>query len=313
MKIIPFNSTLKHDSKGVCAALGVFDGVHLGHQSVITQVLKDARQMDALPVVITFDKHPISVLNPVKAPPMIYPLEAKLSLLQQLGIEKVMLIPFNEKIASLSAPDFFEIISTNLFPLLSISMGAGFVFARNRTGNIKKLRDLAAKTETIVQEVDSVCIQGERISSSQIRKEIALGNLEKASQMLGRPYSIISNVVVGDQIGRTIGYPTANLSVIDRATPPAGVYAVTVLIENRQFHGCLNIGLRPTLGCSDPKLRVEVYILDFKEDIYGKTIEVIPLKRLRDEMKFASLDILRLQIAEDIKQAQSVFSEEEES
>ena len=108
MKIIPFNSTLKHDSKGVCAALGVFDGVHLGHQSVITQVLKDARQMDALPVVITFDKHPISVLNPVKAPPMIYPLEAKLSLLQQLGIEKVMLIPFNEKIASLSAPDFLR-------------------------------------------------------------------------------------------------------------------------------------------------------------------------------------------------------------
>lgn len=310
MQIIPFNSVLAHNSKGVCAALGVFDGVHLGHQSVIAQVLKDARQMGALPLVITFDRHPISVLNPAKAPQMIYPLEAKLSLLEQLGIEKVMLIPFNEKIASLSAPDFFKIISTNLFPLLSISMGTGFVFARNRTGNIKKLREMAVETRTIVQEVPSVCIHEERISSSQIRIEISRGNFEKASQMLGRPYSIISNVVVGDQIGRTIGYPTANLSVLDRAIPPTGVYAVTVLIGERQFQGCLNIGLRPTLGCSDPKPRVEVCILDFNEDIYGKTIEVIPLKRLRDEKKYSSLDALRLQIAQDIKQAQSVFSEE---
>ena len=290
--------------------MGVFDGVHLGHQSVIAQVLKDARQMGALPLVITFDRHPISVLNPAKAPQMIYPLEAKLSLLEQLGIEKVMLIPFNEKIASLSAPDFFKIISTNLFPLLSISMGTGFVFARNRTGNIKKLREMAVETGTIVQEVPSVCVHEEKISSSQIRIEISRGNFEKASQMLGRPYSIISNVVVGDQIGRTIGYPTANLSVLDRAIPPTGVYAVTVLIGERQFQGCLNIGLRPTLGCSDPKPRVEVCILDFNEDIYGKTIEVIPLKRLRDEKKYSSLDALRLQIAQDIKQAQSVFSEE---
>ncbi|NCC59408.1 MAG: bifunctional riboflavin kinase/FAD synthetase [Verrucomicrobiae bacterium] len=310
MQIIPFNSVLEHNSKGVCAALGVFDGVHLGHQSVIAQVLKDARQMRALPLVITFDKHPISVLNPAKAPQMIYPLEAKLSLLEKLGIEKVMLIPFNEKIASLSAPDFFKIISTNLFPLLSISMGTGFVFARNRTGNIKKLREMAVETGTIVQEVPSVCVQEEKISSSQIRIEISRGNFEKASQMLGRPYSIISNVVVGDQIGRTIGYPTANLSVVDRAIPPTGVYAVTALIGERQFQGCMNIGLRPTLGCSDPKPRVEVCILNFNEDIYGKTIEVIPLKRLRDEKKFASLDTLRLQIAQDIKLAQSVFSEE---
>lgn len=310
MQIIPFNSVLEHNFKGVCAALGVFDGVHLGHQSVIAQVLKDARQMRALPLVITFDKHPISVLNPAKAPQMIYPLEAKLSLLEQLGIEKVMLIPFNEKIASLSAPDFFKIISTNLFPLLSISMGTGFVFARNRTGNIKKLREMAVETGTIVQEVPSVCVHEEKISSSQIRIEISRGNFEKASQMLGRPYSIISNVVVGDQIGRTIGYPTANLSVVDRAIPPTGVYAVTVLIGERQFQGCMNIGLRPTLGCSDPKPRVEVCILNFNEDLYGKTIEVIPLKRLRDEKKFASLDTLRLQIAQDIKQAQSVFSEE---
>ncbi len=310
MQIIPFNSVLEHNSKGVCAALGVFDGVHLGHQSVIAQVLKDARQMRALPLVITFDKHPISVLNPAKAPQMIYPLEAKLSLLEQMGIEKVMLIPFNEKIASLSAPDFFKIISANLFPLLSISMGTGFVFARNRTGNIKKLREMAVETGTIVQEVPSVCVQEEKISSSQIRIEISRGNFEKASQMLGRPYSIIANVVVGDQIGRTIGYPTANLSVVDRAIPPTGVYAVTVLIGDRQFQGCMNIGLRPTLGCSDPKPRVEVCILNFNEDIYGKTMEVIPLKRLRDEKKFASLDTLRLQIAQDIKQAQSVFSEE---
>mgnify|MGYP003829809505 FL=1 len=300
---------LEHNSKGVCAALGVFDGVHLGHQGVIAQVLEDARQMGALPLVITFDKHPISVLDPGKAPQMIYPLEAKLSLLERFGIEKVMLIPFNEKIAALSAPDFFKIISTNLFPLLSISMGTGFVFARNRTGNIKKLRELAAETQTIVREVPSVCIHEEKISSSQIRTEISRGNFEKASQMLGRSYSIISNVVVGDQIGRTIGYPTANLSVVDRAIPPRGVYAVTVLIGERQFQGCLNIGLRPTLGCSDPKLRVEVCILNFKEDIYGKTIEVIPLKRLRDEKKFSSLDVLKLQIAQDIKQAQSVFSE----
>jgi len=309
MQIIPFNSVLEHNSKGVCAALGVFDGVHLGHQGVIAQVLEDARQMGALPLVITFDKHPISVLDPGKAPQMIYPLEAKLSLLERFGIEKVMLIPFNEKIAALSAPDFFKIISTNLFPLLSISMGTGFVFARNRTGNIKKLRELAAETQTIVREVPSVCIHEEKISSSQIRTEISRGNFEKASQMLGRSYSIISNVVVGDQIGRTIGYPTANLSVVDRAIPPRGVYAVTVLIGERQFQGCLNIGLRPTLGCSDPKLRVEVCILNFKEDIYGKTIEVIPLKRLRDEKKFSSLDVLKLQIAQDIKQAQSVFSE----
>ena len=287
----------------------MFDGVHLGHQGVIAQVLEDARQMGALPLVITFDKHPISVLDPGKAPQMIYPLEAKLSLLERFGIEKVMLIPFNEKIAALSAPDFFKIISTNLFPLLSISMGTGFVFARNRTGNIKKLRELAAETQTIVREVPSVCIHEEKISSSQIRTEISRGNFEKASQMLGRSYSIISNVVVGDQIGRTIGYPTANLSVVDRAIPPRGVYAVTVLIGERQFQGCLNIGLRPTLGCSDPKLRVEVCILNFKEDIYGKTIEVIPLKRLRDEKKFSSLDVLKLQIAQDIKQAQSVFSE----
>ena len=311
MQVIPFNRVYQHQAKGICAAIGVFDGVHRGHQEVIHQLLNDAHRRDAIPVVITFDKHPISVLNSEHAPKMIYSLETKLEILERYGVETVALIPFDSQIAQLSAEEFFEIISKSLSPLMTLCMGTGFVFARARSGNIEKLRELASAhisgQVTWVHEISSVCSGGLRISSTRIRGEILKGNLSEVSSMLGREYSLISEVEQGDKIGRTIGFPTANLKIAGRAIPPSGVYAVKVRTGMGEFKGCLNIGIRPTLNRLQPELRAEVHLLDFKGDLYGKTIEVIPVKRLRDEKKFSSEEELRKQIAADVLEVHTVF------
>lgn len=311
MQQILFNRRFEHHAKGVCAAIGMFDGVHLGHQGVVKQVLEDAKKMDAIPVVITFDKHPVSILNPLRAPRLIYPLDVKLRLLESYGIAATMLIPFSEKISNYSAEYFFKVISTNLYPLLSISMGTSFSFAKNRSGNAEKIREIIALNpdipQTQVHEITSICCEDTRISSTRIREDIRLGNLDQVKEMLGRPFSIISKVIPGNQIGRTINFPTANLDVRGRVIPPIGVYASKVVLDNRLFTGCFNIGLRPTLGCCAPELRAEVHILDFNEDIYGKTIEVFPVARLRDEEKFASLDELKQQICCDVEQTRALI------
>lgn len=317
MRFFPFQSALKKDDsldeKGFCAAIGVFDGIHKGHQTVIKQVLEDADKMGAMPVVITFDRHPASILAPDKTPKIIYPLEHKLRLFEQYGIENIMLIPFDLKTANLEAIDFYNIINSVLHPLRSICVGEGFVFARNRSGNVEKLKELAESShraeelKTLIRAIPPVRYADERISSTRIRTEILQGNLRSASEMLGRAYSIVSKVIKGDQLGRTIGFPTANLDIQGRAIPPCGVYSVSVLIDGQKFAGALNIGFRPTVAKVEPELRAEVHISNFSEDIYEKTIEVIPLEKIRDEKNFSSLDILKKQLQEDTAKCESIF------
>lgn len=317
MRFFPFQSAQEKDDfsdkKGFCAAIGVFDGIHKGHQTVIKQVLEDADKMDAKPVVITFDRHPASILVPEKSPKIIYPLEHKLKLFEQYGIGNIMLIPFDLKTANLEARDFYGIIYSALYPLRSICVGEGFVFARNRSGNVEKLRELAKTTcrtdefKTLVRAIPPVRYAEERISSTRIRGEILQGNLVSVTEMLGRAYSIVAKVIKGDQLGRTIGFPTANLNIQGRAIPPCGVYGVSVLIDGQKFAGALNIGFRPTVAKVEPELRAEVHISNFDEDIYEKTIEVIPLEKIRDEQKFSSLNILKKQLQDDTKKCESIF------
>lgn len=308
----PERYVLSHP-QGVCAAIGVFDGLHLGHQRVLEQVLADAKKFGAVPAVITFDRHPISILNPIMTPKAIYPLETKLKLFKSYGIECVMLIPFREKISNLDAEDFFRVIATQLAPLKSISIGADFNFARHRSGNAQKIREIVSEHpeqyDTIVHEVAPVCDdQKKRISSTRIREEIRLGNLDIVEKMLGRPFSIISKIIEGDRIGRTLGFPTANLNIERRAIPPIGVYATKVVLDGKAYRGALDIGLRPTLGCCAPEMRCEVHILDFQGDVYDRDIEVFPVKRLRDETRFPSMEDLIRQIRADVAETRECVS-----
>jgi len=303
MQVISFdpNNARPCVSGGCSVAIGVFDAMHLGHRRIIQDTLKTAFQFQASPVAITFERHPAVVLNPDKAPGMIYPLWYRLKILEDWGIQKVLIISFTKEIAQLTPVAFYQAISKILSPLKTITVGHNFTFARNRSGNVQSLKALGETTQTTIHEIPPITLDGQRISSTQIRGLIQSGNLLVVSRLLGRPYRIVSQIVKGDQIGRTIGVPTANLDIFQRSIPPNGVYAARAELNGVIYSGCLNIGLRPTLGNPKPQQRAELHILDFDRDIYGRQINVEIVEKLRDEKKFASLEELRRQIDIDIQ------------
>ena len=305
MKVIgsprEFNS-----GRRVCLAIGFFDGVHLGHQQIIRQTITDARQHDASPVVLTFDRHPNSVVAPAHAPPLIYSLPQKIRTIRRLGPEALLLIPFDQEFSRQTGEAFVRALATQFGALQSVCVGADFAFGHRRTGNVPLLKELGSELGFSVHGLAAVSLNGKAISSTRIRERIQLGDLDATGQMLGRAYSILSRVVEGDKLGRTLGFPTANLDIAGLVLPPCGVYTATVEAEGQCHHAVLNIGRRPTLNNPNPPLRFETHLLDFAGDLYGREIEVTPVRKLRDEQKFSSLTELKAQIARDIQLARSL-------
>jgi len=296
MKIIRAANELKPGSKKICVAIGVFDGVHLGHQQIIRQTISDARQHDAIAVVLTFDRHPNSIVAPDRVPPLIYSLPQKLRAIELPGTDALLLIQFEKFIRSLA---------NDLGKIHSVCVGADFIFGHKRSGNVALLKELGTELNFSVHGLAAVSLDGQVVSSTRIRETVRAGDFDAASQMLGRPYAISGCVVEGDRLGRQLGFPTANLDATNLILPPNGVYSGCTKFKGQLYRVALNIGLRPTVASAKPQLRVEAHLLDFDGNLYGAELEVEIGEKLRDEQKFASATELREQIAHDIAQVRA--------
>lgn len=283
-------------------AMGVFDGVHIGHQKVVRAAVDAAREDGGLAGVLTFDPHPIRVLAPHVAPRRILAsLNHKRELLADLGVGLLVVIPFTREFAGMEASGFLDALSGNARDLRSLSMGEDWKFGKGRRGDTALLRDFGERNGIQISTVPAVMLDGERVSSTRIRQAIRDGNLDAAAAMLGRPYTVLGTVVEGRKLGRELGFPTANLRVHNEQLPCDGVWAVRCELDDGTLRcGAGNLGLRPTVEGADPRRMLEIHLLDFDGDIYGREMEVTFLQMVREEKKFESLDALRAQIAEDV-------------
>jgi len=300
MKIIHAAHELRPGSRRVCLAIGVFDGVHLGHQQIIRQTFADARQHDAVALVLTFDRHPNAIVAPGHVPPLIYSLPQKLRAIGSLGADHLLLVRFDKEFSEQSGEAFVRGLVRDLGSIQSICVGADFVFGHQRSGDVALLKKLGGEIGFTVHGLAAVSLDDRVVSSTRIREAIRAGNLDGASQMLGRPYAMTGRVIGGDKLGRQLGFPTANLVVAGLVLPPNGVYSGCVKLEGRLYRAALNIGFRPTVASATLQLCVEAHLLDFDGDLYGLELEVEPGVKLRDEKKFASPEELRGQIQRDV-------------
>lgn len=290
-------------------ALGVFDGVHVGHQAVIARAVDAAAREGGLAGLLTFDPHPIRVIAPNKAPKnLLETLGHKARVVGDLGVQLFIPLHFDEQVAKMEAAEFMARLTAA--PVRTIAVGEDWRFGHHRSGDVTFLEQEGQRRNFKLEAVAPVMHDGDRISSTRIRQAIRDGNLNAAEQMLGRPYTVSGRVVEGQKIGRTIGFPTANLSTGDAQLPPDGVWGVRALLpDGRSQTGIANLGLRPTLDGTHRAL--EVHLFDFCEDLYGNELEIRFHNHLRREIKFPSLDALRLQIQRDAEEAREIFSSDE--
>lgn len=307
MRIIGAASELKPDNRKVCLAIGFFDGVHLGHQQIIRQTISDARQQEALAVVVTFDQHPATVVAPKRVPPLIYSLQQKLRVIESLGVDALLLIHFDRAFSEQSGEAFVRGLARDFGLVQSLCVGSAFTFGHKRGGNIALLKTLGTELHFTVHGMAAVSLDGKVVSSTRIRETIQAGDMDAAGQMLGRAYSLSGQIVRGDQFGHQLGFPTANLDASGLLLPPHGVYTVHAQIKGQTYRAVVNIGSRPTLKNPEPQIRVEAHLLDFKGEIYGEEMEITFLEKLRDEKKFPSLAALKEQIGRDIEDARTRF------
>jgi riboflavin kinase/FMN adenylyltransferase len=289
-------------------AIGVFDGVHLGHQAVISTSAKHAEENDGTAVVVTFDPHPVKVLRPGNAPHLITATQHKIALIRDLGVRHLLVLHFDHAFAATSPEDFVRQLVESAKPLRQICVGHEWAFGKGRSGNLALLKKLGQAQGFDVIGVEAVKVNGEVVSSTAIRRAIEEGNLVKATQMLGREYTILGTVVRGEQLGRKLGFPTANLSAHSEQFPPNGVYVTEARLGETLYRGVANLGFRPTVASGKPERLLELHLFDLDREIYGEEMEVRFLRYLRPEQKFANVEELRTQIAADVEQARESFS-----
>jgi len=286
--------------------LGVFDGLHLGHQLIMTTVAERARAVSAVPTVITFDPHPRAVLHPESAPPLLQTFDQKIEGFGVLGIEQTIVVRFTREFSNIRAEDFLREFVFDRLHAKEVYLGKGFAFGHNREGNIELLKRMGGELGFVAGEVPEVRIRGCRVSSSKIRQLLAAGNVNLARRLLGRPYGVEGRVERGSERGHKLGFPTANLHPHNRVIPRNGVYVTGTLIDGQWRRSVTNVGLRPTFAdATEPS--VETFVMNWDGDLYGDVVRVRFLYRLRDERKFSSIDELKTQIARDVERANSYF------
>jgi riboflavin kinase/FMN adenylyltransferase len=288
-------------------AIGVFDGVHLGHQAVLGRALEDARKAGGTAVAVTFDPHPVRVLRPEQAPRLLTSTPHKLRLIREFGFEHILLIRFDQAFAATEPADFIRELAAAAHPLREICVGFEWSFGKRRAGNLALLDRLGDELGFAEVGVPTVEVEGEIVSSTLIRRAVETGDLARAARLLGREFTILGTVVEGEQLGRKIGFPTANLSAHNEQFPPDGVYAVEARRGSQRLGGVVNIGVRPTIRHATGERVFEVHLFDFAESIYGEDLEISFRGFLRPEQKFPSLEALKTQIALDAAEARGVL------
>ena len=314
MRIIHDLKNIKKTRKPIIAAAGFFDGIHLGHQKVIKTAITEADRNNGQAWVITFQKHPMRILNPEAAPPILTATEHKLQILKSLNIDGCIMLPFNHKIAQ-TPPEFFvQQLLESSPPLSGLVVGQNWHFGNKGKGNSRMISRIIKGSPLHLSIVRPRIWKGETISSTRIRTAVQRGNIENATAMLGRPFSIIGTVQHGSGIGHSLGFPTANLDAHHEVLPPFGVYATRMLINRpdtknkKLYNGILNFGTRPTFTEDNPKKPIlELHIFDFKQNLYGTDIEIFFIAKIRNEKKFNSINALRKQISTDVTKAETIL------
>jgi riboflavin kinase/FMN adenylyltransferase len=295
--------------RSVCLTLGIFDGLHLGHQKIIRRVIEKANHLGGTSCVVTFDPHPREVLSPEAAPDLLTATEKKSQLIEKLGVEALCLIRFTPEFANIEARAFVRDFLIKTLRIKAIVVGYDWRFGKDRKGDVHLLREMNEGNGYDVEQVDRIEVDGQPVSSTLIRGLVLEGNLRRAAKYLGRRYSITGTIVAGSRMGREIGFPTANIEPHHEAVPPNGIYAVWVDIGDTRKPGTLNIGYRPTVS-TEKKKTVEVHIMDFYHDIYDQEIEVTFVEKLREEKKFPSIGALAEQIKKDVERARNILVEQ---
>jgi riboflavin kinase/FMN adenylyltransferase len=284
-------------------AIGVFDGLHLGHQAVIGRALESSRETGGSAVVVTFDPHPVRVLRPEKAPRLLTSTRHKVKLIEKLGVDAVLLLEFNLEFSKTPPESFIEKLVRAANRLSQICVGQEWTFGANRSGSIRLLEELAPKLGFQVASVPPVLIGERVVSSTLIRSAVECGDLESAAKYLGRDFTILGTVTEGRQLGRRLGFPTANLRAHNELFPPNGVYIAKAFYRGSQYGGVVNIGVRPTIENETGERILELHLFDFDEQIYGEDIEVAFFEYLRPEQKFSGVEELQAQIQRDVEKA----------
>jgi riboflavin kinase / FMN adenylyltransferase len=309
MQILRSIPELSRLSRPLFLAIGVFDGVHRGHQAVISTSAEHAHLANGTPVVVTFNPHPMKVLRPMEAPHLLTATQHKIKLIRALGVQHLLVIKFDTTFAATTPEDFVQKLVRHSKPLREICVGHEWSFGKGRRGNLALLRKLGAQFDFDVVGIPAVTLgNGELVSSTAIRHAIEAGDLAKAAEMLGREYTILGTVVRGDHLGKKIGFPTANLSAHSEQFPPSGVYFAQATLNGVIYPGVVNLGHRPTVSSGKSDRVLEIHLLDFDHDIYGKDVEVRFVRYLRPEQKFENLDALARQIEFDVQQARQLSS-----
>jgi riboflavin kinase/FMN adenylyltransferase len=285
--------------KSACLALGFFDGVHPGHEVVIHKAVERARELGAVPAIVTFKEHPRS-LTLGKSPPLLTLIDRRLELFQELGVQAALVLSFTEELCRLDPEDYVRSVLVECMGAKSLSVGFNHRFGRNRIGDPELLRNLGLKFGYDVHVAPEIVVDGAPVSSSRIREAITHGRMEEATALLARPYAIGGVIEHGDGRGKTIGFPTANINVPEeQVMPEIGVYACAVRMpDGTRLPAVVNIGRRPTFGDTSP-VTTEVHVLDFDGDLYDKQLSIELLHYVRSEKKFSGIDELKEQIAKD--------------
>jgi len=307
MQVIRGLHNLRSEHRGCVATIGNFDGVHLGHQAVFRHLREQSQELGLPTTVVTFEPQPMEFFSPESAPARLTRMREKLNAIAEAGIDRVVLLEFGAKLASMEAGEFVQRLLVQGLDVRYLFVGDDFRFGKGRSGDIGMLRTVGKEHDFAVENMNSFVVGEERVSSTLIREALAKGELETASHYLGRPYRICGRVAHGDERGRSIGFPTANINLHRKVSPLHGVYAVRVGgVRDEQLPGVANIGNRPTVK-GDNRHLLEVHIFDFAGEIYGEHLDVEFCKKLRDEKRFENFEQLMHQIEQDAVAARDFF------
>ena len=307
MRLIRCLSDFKGTPNGVALAIGNFDGLHKGHQAVIECMKQKAREKDLVPSVMIFEPQPLEFFSKEKHPARIYPLRDKLQALEVLGVKLVFCMKFNQSFASMDPNQYVIDLLHDKLGVKSVTVGSLFTFGKGGAYTIEDIKRVGATVGIEASAIDGVLLNNERISSTKIREYLSKGQLDLAKQALGRYYSMSGIVVHGNQIGRTLGFPTANVNINRKVTPLTGVYAVKVLTKSGIYNGMANVGYRPTVVTGQKNALLEVNLFDFNKDLYAQSIRVFFIEKIRDEVKFNNLEVLKEQLLHDRNCAKEFF------
>ena len=312
MNVVNGIENYKANSKSILT-IGTFDGVHLGHQKIITALVTKAQKQGLHANILTFFPHPRMVLQKESNLKLIDTLEEKQNLLSELGIDNLIIQPFSKEFSKLTAIEFTRDVLVNELGMSALMIGYDHRFGKNREASVEDLIRYGQTYNFEVTVIPAQDIESITVSSTKIRDAIKISNFKKVNQFLGRPYELNGKVIKGNGVGRTIKYPTANIEIkeIYKLIPPKGVYLVKIYLGENEFSGMMNIGNRPTINGLNQT--IEVYIFDFNKDIYGKNLKVCFLKKIRKEKKFDSLPSLKSQLKKDEENCKRILAEHSEN